>query len=199
MITLPNTINEFNFKSLAHGGVDDAMQLQSDVLNSLNNDQKFFFKYRSEKDLVSHLDGGMPLLGLYKNNTLQAMVMVTYPDNAYAKNLQGYPMAKESFGWFGVIQSLLVSPSLQGCGTSSTMIGLSAKFAFQAGRRVLWAKIAKDNEKSIRAFKKCGFAVNDVGDDYRQHYPVQYLAADVRTVNHCITAKAKNNLVRVCQ
>lgn len=199
MITLPNAINEFNFKSLAHDGVDGAMQLQSDVLNALNKDQKFFFKHRSEQDLVSHLDGGMPLLGLYKNNTLQAMVMVTYPDNAHAKNLQGYPMAKESFGWFGVIQSLLVSPSLQGCGASSAMIGLSAKFAFQAGRRVLWAKIAQANGKSIHAFEKCGFSVDAVGYDNKQHYPVQYLSAGVQTINHCITAKAQKNLVRIGQ
>jgi ribosomal protein S18 acetylase RimI-like enzyme len=182
MITLPNTTQEFNIKALLHSDIPRVMELQNDVLNAMSDYQKHFFKYRSADMLHKHLDGEMPLHGVFDGASLGAMVMLSYPDNMNASLLEGYPIAEDEKEMTSVVQSLLVAPSIQGQGMASKMLSVAAQFSMLANRPNMMAKIAIDNEKSQGAFLANGFGKTADGVDVHRGYAVTYFSAQAKSI-----------------
>lgn len=187
---MTHTSFTFAATQLQQSDINDFLKLQDIVRNSLSVETRHYIKPRSAETLYNHLASNMPILGLKHENHLAGVVMLTYPNNANAQNLDGYPF--DDLGRIAdisVIQSLYVDPNHQGQSLSTKLIKLSAEFSKASGRNTLIAKAASHNEKSQRSFLKNGFHIAHNGTDPSLGHDVIYLRGQPSHVLDIIHAK----------
>jgi ribosomal protein S18 acetylase RimI-like enzyme len=191
---MTHTSFAFAATQLQTNDINQFLELQNLVRNSLSVETRHYIKPRSAETLHNHLESNMPILGLEHNNRLAGVVMLTHPDKGNAQNLDGYPF--DDLGQMddiSVIQSLYVDPNYRGQSLSTKLIKLSAQFSKISGRRTLIAKAASNNDKSQRAFLKNGFNVATNGTDPSLGHDVIYMRGKTSGVLNVIQMKHLSN------
>ena len=140
-----------------------------DLYEKLDDIKKPFLKPRSAEDLLSHLEAGMPLMGVYRNDILAAGALLTYPDPEYAahtRHLEGYPLTPETAALQGVVSTEK--------GLFTTLVAFAKDLAATRGYSTLLAKVHDQNEGARSAFDKRGFQVFltalDPQGGYKAHF-----------------------------
>lgn len=174
----------FHSHTLTFDDIDRFLDLQSRVHASLGAADECFIKPRNREMLARHLNGGMPVLGMWHDGRLVAAALVTFPENGAACHMDGYPFQglPESQTHMVVIQNLYVDPGYRGLGLSSAMLGYVATHCEGAGRHGLMAKVAQNNVKSAKTFLRNGFNQCASGVDAVRGHKVCFYEASVATV-----------------
>ncbi len=179
---------DFHVVTLGYDDIPAFVSLQKVVRDTLAEDKKHHLKERTAEDLKTHLDAGMPLIGVKDGKgALVAQVLTSFADNAAAKNINRYPLQGKEKTTL-IIQSLAVHPEFEGLGLSKKMHAKIVSVAAENGKSELMAKVADDNPKSQNSFVKNHFTVAAQGTDPAKGYDVTYFA---KTLNGCSAAQPK--------
>ena len=191
---MTHTSFAFAATQLQTNDIDQFLELQDVVRNSLSVETRHYIKPRSAETLHNHLSSNMPILGLRHENHFAGVVMLTHPNNANAKNLDGYPFDDlGDIDDISVIQNLYVDPQYRGQSLSTKLIKLSAEFSHISDRQTIIAKAASNNDKSQRAFLKNGFNVATNGTDPSLGHDVIYMRGKTSGVLNVIQMKNLSN------
>lgn len=187
---MTHTSFTFAATQLQTNDINQFLELQDVVRNSLSVETRHYIKPRGAETLRNHLASNMPILGLKHDNRFVGVVMLTHPDNANAQNLDGYPF--DDLGQMddiSIIQSLYIDPNYRGQSLSTKLIKLAAEFSKISGRDTIIAKAASHNDKSQRSFLKNGFNVATNGTDPSLGHDVVYMRSQSTHVLNTIQAK----------
>ncbi len=168
---------------LGHNDVNEILQVQTMIVESLAIEAQRTFKFRDAFTYSNHLKYNMPLLGLRRGGQLVASAMMVFPDQypnniAFDRNLKGYPMSLVNHEKVSVIQGLMVTPEIQGKGLSRELLGLCAEVSVNVGRMTMMAKVARHNKQSRKSFANLGFHQVRQGYDSVKKHEVVYLIGD---------------------
>lgn len=172
---------KFVISSLTETDIPAFLALQKTVRDALPDDQKHYLKERSADDLLAHIEAGMPLLGIKTaSGELVAQALISFPDSAAAKNLEGYPVHGIE-GRVALVQSVAVHPAFRGreYGLAAKLQDAIVETTRQHQRSILMAKVADSNEKSQKSFLTSNFTVAAEGADPLKGYAVKYFAKDI--------------------
>ncbi|PZQ47374.1 MAG: hypothetical protein DI551_03515 [Micavibrio aeruginosavorus] len=152
------------------------LALQNKVWKALPDDKKHHLKKRTAEDLQHHLDERMPLIGVKDSKgKLVAQCLLAFPKNEDAvKNLQGYPIIRDTLSVTAVVQSLCTDPEHAGKGLSGEILDVAKYVAANTGHVQIVAKVADDNKGSQKSFTKNDFEIASNGYDPAKKYPVSY-------------------------
>ena len=147
-----------------------------DLQASVPEEKRKFVKPRTAEDLQTHMEAGMPIMGVYDGEKLVAAALLTFPGHEGAtKFLDGYPLTQTT----AVIQSV---SSIQK-GTMPTLMTFAKELAQEAGYNLLLAKVHEDNDCGKNAFSRQEFEIietkpDPLGGGYTAHF-MQALIAPV--------------------
>ncbi|PZO86441.1 MAG: hypothetical protein DI626_06595 [Micavibrio aeruginosavorus] len=179
---------DFHVVTLGYDDIPAFVSLQKIVRDKLDADKKHHLKERTPEDLKTHLDAGMPLIGVKDGkDVLVGQVLTSFADSAAAKNITDYPFQGKEKTTL-IIQSFAVHPDYEGLGLSKKMHAKIIAVAAENGRTELMAKVADDNPKSQKSFEKNLFNAAAKGTDPVKGYDVTYFA---KTLNGCSAAQPK--------
>lgn len=151
--------------------------LQAEVLAALPEEHKHFLKKRSKKDLLKHLDDGMPIIGVKdQNGKLVAGALMSYPSRDAVMNIDDYPISSKDTT--AIIQSLICHPDHAGKGLGKQVVDVAVDLTAQRGLGCVIAKVAQDNP-SHATFVKGGFNRAAWAVDQKGNYPVWYMKHDI--------------------
>lgn len=162
-----------------------------------------FIKPRSAENLRTHLDAGMPIIGVRHIHTGAhvAQALLTDPHAPGVANLDGYPATEGA----RIVQSFFIHPdhrylslseSVRNTGYPAQLIFTRAKkIAAEDGATRLIAKIADDNINSLKSFARGGFGETlATGIDLHKGYTVRYMGVTLEPVQ---PVQALNENVRM--
>lgn len=171
---------------LIHNNIDQFLSLQSKVLKGLDDDRAHYISEKNMSDVISHLDKGMPIIGLFHDDKLIGTTMLTYPDGVAGDAIEGYPI--DDFSKTTIVGSLYIDADYKGIGLSKQLFKLASEFSRQS-RPSLLARIAVDNSPSRKAFEKRDFTEFAYGTHPVKGHDVVYVAANANDVFEKIKQK----------
>jgi ribosomal protein S18 acetylase RimI-like enzyme len=178
-------------KFLGFGDIPAFLALQSRVLDGLPPHQYHFLKPRTESDLKTHLDSGMPIIGIPDPSNpkkLLAQAILSYAKFEEAlQNTQGYPF-NPGDETVALLQSVAVDPAAKGLGLSKTLLDTALDVAAMRGMVVVIAKVSDDNKASKNLFLSAGFHAAVHGIDPARGHDVIYFK---HHIGGCVAAYPK--------
>ncbi len=187
---MTHTSFAFAATQLQTNDINQFLELQDLVRNSLSVETRHYIKPRNAETLKNHISSNMPILGLRHDNQFVGVVILTHPNNVHAQNLDGYPFdILGNIDDISVIQSLYVDPNYRGQSLSTKLIKLSAEFSSASGRKTLIAKATSNNDKSQRAFLKNGFNIATSGIDPSLGHDVVYMIGKTSDILDIVRTK----------
>lgn len=169
-------------------GIEDFLRLQFiGQAAALADGTSHHVKPRTHHDLVKHLEAGMDIIGARHIRTGEhvGQALLTDPFSAAAKNMEGYP----SMALAKVVQSFYIradhrysklNPAVRDISNPAGVIFAKAA-ALASGDGItqeLVAKIATDNDNSLKTFAHNGFnRIIAVGNDLVRGHPVKFVSA----------------------
>ena len=190
----------FTVSLLTHEDIPAFLAIQDACREVLPDDLKHHLKERTFEDLVHHLDSGMPLIGVKTDNGILAgQILMSFPTNQAAKNLDGYPIRTGQENVTAIVQSVAIHPDFRGplYGLSKILHDRVLELAQEYQQTRLIAKVSDTNPASQKSFMNNGFTEAAKGEDPVKHYKVTFFAKDVSLgANGCGAASATLVLVR---
>lgn len=174
---------------LTEAGIGDFLDLQAVAqMEAMMTNTPHHLKPRSEYDLAAHIHLNMGVIAVRNAFTGQhvAQALITNPFQRAAKNMEGYPLQDKD----RAIQSFFIHPdhrystlseSVRSIAFPAQMIfAVAEAMAKNDGADRMVAKISKDNDNSIKSFKRHGFTL-DLGTDADpvKGHPVQFVGASM--------------------
>ena len=146
--------------------INEILELQSIVYNSLNDNEKDFLLPKSKEKILAHFAKGNLVQGYIEDGKLVAQSFITNPSLEYPEtgmvDMQDQGSIEEGIT---VLQGLIVHPDYQGQGLSSKMIHNWIKFSAQQGKQVALAEVEVTNYKSYGGFLHAGLEIDSIGID----------------------------------
>lgn len=151
---------------LSKKDINQILELQEVVFNSLSEEDKDFLLPKSKEKLLAHFDKGNHMQGYMLDGKLVAQSLIVNPSPEFPEtgmvDMQDQGDIEEGIT---VLQGLIVHPNYQGKGLSSKMINHWIKSAAKEGKETALAEVEVHNYKSYGGFLHAGLEIDSIGVD----------------------------------
>ena len=160
---------ELKISRLTIGDLENVLALQSKIIASLPEEQKYFTINRSKEDFAQVLSApNMYMFGIYVGKNLVAQSILNLPQDNVQRDIpefgRGYKNSE-----IAIYQAVLVDPAYRGLGLMKRMLQAREDMAILCGRKVAICKIAAANHFSWENTLKHGMQIVKVGVDKSGH------------------------------
>jgi len=151
---------------LNENNINEILELQQAVYNSLNEDEKGFLLPKSEQHILKHFADGNFVQGYVENGKLIAQSFITISPCDFPQTTHEY-LEEHNLDDKAVtlLQGLVVHPDYQGMGLSSKMIHNWVNWAAENGKHTAVSEVEITNYKSYGGFLHAGLELDSITID----------------------------------